>query len=295
MRSQKHLYSFTYDTIEVELSKLESKYIFGEADVDKLLFSDVFFDPSHSAFVKSRLDIICASKDYSTLIESIKAEAISVEGFKVEYLVLEGDPTEYANRLDKLRDIGYSIDGNPNYNKPTSTYALCKFEGTWYFGASIKDKFDWWKHQKKPRSYSNSIGMNTAKSLVNIAAKGNKECLLLDACCGVGTIMLEGCFAGYNIEGSDINWKICRNARANLSHFDYEARVFRADVKDIDQQYDAVIIDLPYNLLSKSSAEEVAHIVIHAAKLSKRLVIVSTADITELISSGIWREVFEAS
>lgn len=285
MRSYKHIYSFTYDTTEVTLSRLESKYIFGEVDTDKLLFSNLTFEPSHSSFVKSRLDIITSSVDYPTLIKAIKAAGIVVEDFKVEYLVFDGDPTDYADRLDKLKDIGYSIEGNPDYYKPKVTYALCKHDQTWYFGQLIKDKFAWWKHQKKPRSYSNSIGMNTAKTLVNIASRGDKQASLLDACCGVGTIMLEACFAGYQIEGCDINWKICRNARANLTHFGYGAQVHRADVKDIENSYESVIVDLPYNLLSKSSDEQVEHIVTHAARLSDRLIIVSTADISGLINS----------
>ncbi|HKM94743.1 MAG TPA: hypothetical protein VJY41_13920 [Prolixibacteraceae bacterium] len=289
MHINNYIYSFNYDNSESELCKLESKYIFNKEEKNKLLFSDIKIEPSSSAFIKKRLDIILFSEDYSTLINEIKNESICIEDFKVEYLVLDGDTTEYAERLKMLRDIGYSIEGDTDYYNPTITYALCYYECVWYFGVLIKNDFTWHKHKQKPCSYSNSISINIAKALVNIASKGNKEKKLLDACCGVGTIMLEACFAGYNIEGCDINWKICRDARENISYFNYIAKVYRSDIKDISLRYNAAIIDLPYNLLSCASDDDIMHIIESTAKITDRLVIVSISDITSLISKAGFR------
>ena len=284
MYKSKHIYIFTYDNTEDELCKLESRYLFDQEEQNRLVFSDVKVEPSSSAFIKSRLDVISKSEGYSALIDEIKKENISSEGFKVEYLIFDGDTTSYKSRLGKLRDIGYSIEGNPDYYNPITTYAVCCCEGVWYFGILIKNNFDWHKHNNKPCSYSNSIGVNTAKSLVNIAAQGDKAASLIDACCGVGTIMLEACFAGFSIEGCEINWKICRNARENLAHFDYSTEVFRADIKDISKRYDAAIIDLPYNLVSVATESEVFHIIESTAEITDRMVIVSTSDITDFIT-----------
>jgi len=286
MQINKYVYSFNSDLTERELCRLESRCLFNEEEKNKLLFSNVKVDPSSSAFIKSRLDIITSSEDYSALINKIKKESICVEGFKVEYLVFNGDTTEYAERLAKLKDIGYSIEGYPDYYSPTITYGLCNYEGVWCFGILAKNNFTWHKHKQKPRSYSNSISINIAKALVNIAAKTSKEKKLLDACCGVGTIMLEACFAGNNIEGCDINWKVCRDARENLSHFNYSAKVYRSDIEDISRSYDAAIIDLPYNLLSSASDSDISHIIDSASKISNRLVIVSISDISGFISDA---------
>lgn len=281
----RYIYSFNYDKNESDLCKLESRHIFNQEEKNKLLFSDIKADPSSSAFIKKRLDIISFSEDYSTLINEIKKESICIEGFKVEYLVLDGDTTEYAERLKKLKDIGYNIEGIPDYYNPTITYALCYYMGIWYFGILIKNNFAWHKHKQKPYSYCNSIGISIAKALVNIAAKANKEKKLLDACCGVGTIMLEACFAGNNIDGCDINEKICKDARENLSHFNFTAIVYHSDIKDIRKRYDATIIDLPYNLFSCANDSNILHIIESAAEISNRLVIVSTSDITNIISN----------
>ena len=281
----KYLYSFTYNHTESELCKLESRCIFNKEEKNKLLFSDVKVEPSSSTFIKNRLDIISFSEDYSTLISEIKKESICIEGFKIEYLVFDGDTTEYAKRLEKLKDIGCCIEGNPDYYNPIITYAICNYEGVWCFGILIKDNFSWYKHKKKPCSFSSSININIAKALVNIAANGNKQKKLLDACCGVGTIMLEACFAGNNIEGCDISWKICKCARENLAYFNYTAKIYRSDIKDISKRYDAAIIDLPYNLFSYATDNDILHIIEATAEITDRLVIVSASDITSLISN----------
>jgi len=288
MHTKKHLYSFVYDDTERALSQLESKYLFGQVSENKLLLSDTTITPSSSAFIKNRLDIITASANYDALIEQVKGERIKIEGFKVEYLVIEGDSTGYAMRLGKLKDIGYSITGVPDYQNPTRTYALCCYEGIWCFGILIKNKYDWHKHKQKPHSFSNSISPNIAKALINIAAQADKSKTLLDACCGVGTIMLEAHFADYTIEGSDINWKMCHRARANLAHFDYASEVFRSDIKDISQRYDAAIIDLPYNLFSTATEADLLHIIQSTADITDRIVIVSVSDIiTQITTTGL--------
>lgn len=286
MPTHQYIYCFSYDYTERELCQLESQYIFGREEENKLLISEHKVAPSSSAFIKKRLDVMFCFPSYATLIDSIKQAPLAVEGFKVEYLVLDGDTTSYKARLSKLREIGDSIDAIPNFKQPTMTYALCFYEGLWYFGVMHKDDFHWHKHKEKPRSYSNSIGQPVAKTLVNIASKMNKDSHLFDACCGAGTIMLEACFEGYTIDGGDINWKMCRHARENLAYFGYSATVYRSDIQDIEGQFDAVIVDLPYNILSHADDDQIQHIITSATAVANRLVIVSTTDISKFIAQA---------
>lgn len=277
------IYSFIYDNYESDLCKLESESIFNKVEHKKGILSEIQVEPSSSAFIKNRLEIISSSNAYSTLIKKIKNNKIRAEGFKVEYHVFDGDKTEYNERLNKLRDVGYSIEGNPDYYSPTIIYGLCHYEQVWHFGILTKNNFEWQKHKQKPCTYSNSISMSIAKALVNIASKANKDCELLDACCGVGTIMLEACFAGYRIEGCDIKEKICEDARKNLSYFNYSANVYHTDIKNMSKIYGAALIDLPYNLFSSASDDDLHQIIHSSAKISNRLIIVSTLDISEMI------------
>lgn len=286
MQNFNNIYFFNYNSNENQLCKFESKYIFGKEEKDKLLFSDIKIEPASSAFIKKRFDIISFSEDYDELIRKIKKEDIHAEGFKVEYIVLNGDKTEYPDRLKKLKDIGYSIEGLPDYHKPTKTYALCYFENTWYFGLLIKNSFDWHKHRQKPHSYSNSISLSIAKALVNVASYADKDKKLLDACCGVGTVILEACFAGFNIEGCDINRKVCNQAKENLKYFNYNTNIYHADIKDISNTYDAAIVDLPYNVFCMTDDENIAHIINATARLTNRIIIVSTTDISHFLEQA---------
>lgn len=280
-----YIYSFKYDRHYSDLCKLESRQLFGSEEKERVLFSNVKIDPSISPFLRARFEIIATSESYNDLLKKIEEEHIHVDGFKAEYLALEGEPVEYPERLKKLKDIGDRIHGEPDFKTPHIIYSICSFEGKWYFGRLIKHQKDWHKHRKKPCSFSNAIGINIAKTLVSIASKGNNKSYLLDACCGVGTVLLEACIAGNPIDGCDINWKACKHSRENLAFFNYEHEVFRSDVKDLEKSYDAVIVDLPYNMYAKST-DDIAHSIIEsAARLASRVVIVSVADIRDMIKS----------
>lgn len=283
MQATKYIYYFAYDHTESDLCKLESKHLFGVEEANKMLFSERDIQPSTSAFIKKRLDVCIMSEDYQKLLELIKKQNIQIDEFKVEYLVLHNDPTNYPDRLQKLKDIGYSITGDPEYYNPKTSYAVCNYNGIWCFGYLHKNGFDWYKHKQKPFSFSNSINPKVAKALINIASKGDKNKRLLDTCCGVGTILLEACFSGFTIEGSDINWKVCRQSRKNLAHFGYHTNVYRADIQHIIARYDAAIIDLPYNVFSIADDRIILHILQSATQITERLIIVSTTNIHHLI------------
>lgn len=286
MTNQLFIYSFRYDIHNDGLCKLESRQVFGEEPVNKFLFSDWEIDPSISPFIKSRFDIILTSADYADLLEKVKAENICAEGFQAEYLVMDGDSTEYRERLNRLKDIGYSIEGEPDYYHPTIIYSICHYEGVWYFGILNKHNPDWLKHKHKPNSFSSAINTDIAKVLVSTASKGDKTRRLLDACCGVGTAILEACIAGFTIEGCDINWKACKHTKANLAHYNYTAEVHHSDIKDLKGSFDAAIIDLPYNLYSFSNDDIILHIIGSVTKLTDRVIIVSTSDIKSLIEKA---------
>ena len=284
MPNSSYIYSFKHDVHHEELCKLESRQLF-EEELNRVLFSNTKIDPSISAFITNRFEIILSADDYDTLLEKIRAENIHHPGFKAEYTVLEGDPMEYPERLVRSRDIGTIVGGKPDFKNPVIIYSICKFNDVWYFGILVKRKTDWRKHQNKPYSFSNSLDIHIAKSLVSIASNGNKNVKLLDACCGVGTVMLEACYAGLEIEGCDNNVKAIINTRNNLEHYKYSSISYYSDVKDLTQKYDAAIIDLPYNLYSYSNDIITTNIIESVVKLTSRVIIVSKSDIEAVINN----------
>lgn len=283
---RRFLYSFKYDVHHTELFKLETRQLFGEETTNKVLLSDVEIDPTVSPFIKNRLEIILATEGYAVFLQKIEIEHIHAENFNVEYLILEGDETAFPERRTKAKDVGYRIEGEPDFTHPAISYAIGHCENVWYFGVLETHNPDWHKHKQKPCSFSNSISMTIAKTLVSLASKGDKNKQLLDACCGVGTVMLEAYCAGFNITGCDINWKAARDSRENLAHFNYETDVFCCDIAEHKTLYDAAIIDLPYNLYSYSNDTIAQNIIESTAKLTDRIVIVSIANIENIIKEA---------
>ena len=286
MPNPRYIYSFNYDYHHAELCKLESRHIFNEAVLNKFLFSNIKVDPSISSFIKNRFEISISEDSYSRLLDKLKEENICCQGFKAEYMLLEEDPTEYTERLKKLKDIGILIEGKPDVQNPSIIYSICNSNDIWHFGVLVKRNTDWRKHKNKPYSFSNSLCIHIAKTLVSLASKGNRTTKLLDACCGVGTVMLEACYAGLSIEGCDINLKSIKHTKQNLEHYKYTSRVYCMDVKDLTQKYDAAIIDLPYNLYSYSDDVITSNIIESTVKLSSRIVIVSKSDIEAVIKKS---------
>ncbi len=286
MPNPRYIYSFNYDYHHAELCKLESRHIFNEAVLNKFLFSNIKVDPSISSFIKNRFEISISEDSYSRLLDKLKEKNICCQGFKAEYMLLEGDPTEYTERLKKLKDIGILIEGKPDVQNPSIIYSICNSNDIWHFGVLVKRNTDWRKHKNKPYSFSNSLCIHIAKTLVSLASKGNRTTKLLDACCGVGTVMLEACYAGLSIEGCDINLKSIKHTKQNLEHYKYTSRVYCMDVKDLTQKYDAAIIDLPYNLYSYSDDVITSNIIESTVKLSSRIVIVSKSDIEAVIKKS---------
>lgn len=69
------------------------------------------------------------------------------------------------------------------------------------------------KHDNKPHTFSNSLDIRLARTLVNIAASDDKKVKLVDPCCGMATVVLEGLALGLDIEGYDISREISWSAR----------------------------------------------------------------------------------
>lgn len=281
------LYIFNYDYHHEELCKLESRQVFSKEVKDKFLFSEKEINPNLSPFIKSRMDVLASTDDYAELLQLVLQLNIELHDFNVEYLILTGDSANKSQRREKQKDIGFCIHGRPDFKNPKITYAICLHQGVWYFGELQKEDAEWHKHRQKPHSFSNSIGTIIAKTLVSLAAKGNTDARLIDACCGVGTVVLEACISGFHIEGCDINVRAYQHAVQNLEHYNYTAKLHFCDIKDLETRYDAAIIDLPYNLYSLTGDNNTAsHIISAAAALADRLVIVSIADIEDVIHAA---------
>ena len=280
---KKYIYVANYPPYEKELYKMEMKSLFKNDIEEKYFFSDIWFNPSRSPFIKEALKVIYEGDSVEEICNKIKEENLSYDDFKVVYVKAEEKNTTYEERLSSLRAVGFVITGEPDIHNPRVRIGISKIEDRWYFGEYEKNDFQWHIHDKKPYSYSNSLGLKLARALVNIAGGNDFNIKMVDPCCGVGTVVIEGMSMGFNIKGFDINKQICSNARRNLEFFGYNDVVKGMDIKDIEEKFDVAIIDLPYGLFTPIRPSEQMDIINSARKIADKLILVTFEDMDEFV------------
>jgi tRNA (guanine10-N2)-dimethyltransferase len=269
--------------VEQELCELETQSLFGIPFIEKGLLSDKRYDPSISPFLRSRIRILYRGQSSAELIRRMEAAPLVMKDFRIDYLRIQEEEPDFDDRFALLSELGMAIQGEPDLKSPGTTLAVTCYQGEWLFGEVVHNRADWQKHAQKPHPYSNSLGIKLAKALVNIAAQGDFSCRIVDPCCGAGTVLLEGLYAGYDLEGFDINKKVSWDARKNLEYFGFPQKAQCRDIAEISQTYDAAIVDLPYGLFTVIKDHTQSHIIREAARIASRVIFVAHENLEETL------------
>lgn len=283
---KKYLYSLNYPLYEKDLCFMEMRYLFDEVPKDKYIFSEKDINPSRSPFIKEKLSAIYIEETLEAIVRKIVENKISYEKFKVCYIKLEGGEINYKDRLQSVREIGLVINGQSEMYEPKVLLGVTQIEGMWIFGEYEKNDLEWHIHDKKPHSYSNSLGLRLSRALVNIAVGNHINLKLVDPCCGVGTVVIDALSMGINIKGFEINKQIARNAKENLRFFGYDNVITTGDMREIDENFDVAIIDLPYGVFTKTSIEEQTAIIETARKIADKLILVTFENMDSIINDA---------
>jgi 16S rRNA G966 N2-methylase RsmD len=268
---------------------MEQRALFGEtATPDGGLLSCRPFPPGRSPFIRERLDVRYEADTLEQLAARI--EGLPTEGrtFKISCIKNRAAP-DYAQQRLIERRLGAVIRGKADMRQPELLFGVVQAQagGSWLFGVLQQHESVWLRHQAKPRSYSTALSTRTARAVVNIALPYSGQELagkrLYDPCCGMGTVLIEALSMGIPAAGSDLNPLAVMGARANLAHFGYQETIRVQDIAEVEGSYDAVVVDLPYNLCSVSPLEEQQRILEQARRLSRRAVLVTTEEIEELV------------
>ena len=278
------LYFINYQDNERELCKMEMRCLFNREINEKYFFSDIDINASKSPFIKSKIKIIYSDESLDRMVRKIKEYNLSYDDFKVSYVKSEQGDVQYEDRLEATRKIGFVVNGYPDMHKPRNPLAVTKINGLWIFGEYERNDFKWQKHNDKPYSYSNALGLRMARALVNIAMKDNEEGTLIDPCCGVGTVVIEALDLGIKVKGCEISKQIAYNARENVEFLGYlRDTIVCYDMHKIKDKYDSAIIDIPYGLFSPVTLEEQKAIIHTARNICEKMVIVTFEDMEKFI------------
>lgn len=285
--NKKYLYNVNFQSYDDTLCAIEHRALFHEPFSEKIYFSDIAVNPSLSPFIKNRLEIITKVKTFDDLLAFVEADDSVVLDYKIKYLKLvSGDPYA-ADRKRYCKAVGMLFKEYVNFDNPKIVYGISHYQGAWYFGILTENNKGWLEHNNRPHTYSNSLKQNMARVLVNLVTEGHSNKSIIDPCCGAGTVLLEACFAGNPVTGSDINQKMAFSAEKNLKHFGYMADVSQKAIGDVEGHYDCAIVDLPYGHFSYTTVEIQDDIMLNAKRIADRVVIVSAEDIeAKLLGMG---------
>jgi Predicted DNA modification methylase len=282
---QEYLYVINYPPYEEELCEMEFQSLFHEKMISKYFITNKEIDFYRSAFIRLRITILKTSNHFKELVQYVQNKHFTYYDFKVEYLKNETTHVPYKQTIEYCKQIALPIDGSVNMHHPKVIIILTKIDDLWILGIqNINDQWD--KNENKPYTYSSSLSLKLARTLVNIGIENDTHLKVIDPCCGIGTVVLEALSMGVNIKGCDISREVSYQARLNLEHFGYNPLIInKMDMHKIKEQYDVCLLDIPYGLYCKYSEEQQNDIVKSTLHFTKKLVLVSGRKMNKYLES----------
>lgn len=287
-RSSRYIYPFACHETERDLCRMELQALFGYAvdPVGPYPFVDtpILIDPSRSPYLSLRMDVLISEVSWEELLRQAAELELNNRTFKVKY-IKNGDPRSYEEQRQMERQVGSIIRGKVEMRTPDLIYGLLSHNGHWTLGSCHSARSVWLEHKHKPQNYSTGLSTAVARALVNIAAPQPDGQHLIDPCCGMGNVLIEALSMGIDIVGRDINPLAIKGARVNLHYFGYDSKslVEIGDMNEIEDSYDAAVLDMPYNLCSVLPRDERIRMLTSLKRISVRSVIVSSEPLKEEI------------
>jgi tRNA G10 N-methylase Trm11 len=281
--NKRYVYTYMCHEDEKPLCDMELRTLSDSFPSDGFVLSQLKLDPSRSPFVKHRLDVWFEAEELKGIEEKLQMVDLEGQTFKVVYVNMKQDEASYDQKRSIEKQLGFRLKGKAEMKQPDLQFGIIYTQGVWRFGPLLDQKAIWLRHQKKPHNYSMALNTRTARALVNIAAPSTSDITMIDPCCGIGTVLLEALSMDIAIVGFDINPLAVVGTRKNLTHFGFPDVVRINNIADITGKFDALILDMPYNLYSKISSEEQRKLLVHARRLTRRAVVVSMEPLSAVL------------
>ncbi|WP_342542537.1 RNA methyltransferase [Paenisporosarcina sp. FSL H8-0542] len=289
-RTGEFIYTYAYTNDEESLCHLEMRSFFDMDTHTKIIKSSNEINPSRSPFMKERIEVIFEGDELSDILKQVEVVNMMESTFKVIFVKINDlaltEKVDYQQKREIEREIGMIIEGEADVHHPDMTFGLVPFDGRWYFGEYLKSEAVWLHHLKKPREYSTALSTRVARAVANIAVPKPDDVKAIDPCCGIGTVLVEALSMGIDIVGRDINPLVVLGSRENIAHFGLTGDVDLGPIAEVTSNYDATIIDMPYNLYTHATPEDQLSILKHARPFSKKLVVVTIDTIDHMIEEA---------
>lgn len=285
-----YIYTFAAHEDERSLCHMELRSLFGTDPQLPVFKSGVRIDPSRSPFIRERIEAVCEGDTVNDVaVQAADMPALPFS-FKVLFVKTNDLPAagkmtyEEQRKIERL--VGMRIKGKADMRRPDQVFGIVTMGGRWYFGPYVKNKSVWLTHMNKPRNYSMALPARIARAIANIAIPCPEGRTAIDPCCGIGTVLVEALSMGIDMKGREINPQLAGGARENIAHFGLQGEVALGPISKASPGFDAAIVDLPYNRVSKISAAEQFSILGHARRIADRVVVISIEPIDDMLAAA---------
>jgi len=279
---QEYLYLISHVLNHQELCEMEMRYIFNNSKSTKYHITTEDINVSRSTFIRGKVTILYRNTDFQDLKEEMLADNLKFDMYKIHFVKIDEVP--YQDRLISMRALGFTIEGSFAMSNPLVEFVLTKIEGEWIFGLYQPNPNNWIKRKQKPFNYSNALEVKVAKAIINIAINNNFGLKLIDPCCGIGTVLIEGREMGIDIKGYEINPLVKLHCNSNLEYFGFTGDVPKIDMHFSDEHFDVAILDLPYGQFSLTTKEKQISLIKKTTEIADKSLIISMEDISEIVS-----------
>ena len=279
---KKYLYLISQRLEYIELCAMEMRHLFGKTLNNNYHLTNDSIDISRSPFIKGKITILYIEESVEIIEEKMIQDNLFFNNYRIHFAKFDKVP--YKTRLQSMRTLGFTINGNFSFDNPNVEFVITKIEGKWIFGKLENNPNTWMQRRKKPYSYSHSLNVKVAKAVLNIAIENNFKLKVIDPCCGIGTVVTEGRAMGIDIKGYEIVPLVKQHCNVNLNHFGYTPDVTKTNMLETTKHFDVAILDLPYGHTSVISQEEQIALIRKTREISDKSVIITMNDMSEIIN-----------
>jgi tRNA (guanine10-N2)-dimethyltransferase len=176
---------------------------------------------------------------------AVRVKRVKECSSKAEVMVLE-------RKLGELI-LNEKTKAKVNLKNPNKTFVGILTSGKFIFGIKLAEilpkPFVERRPKKKPFFHPSAMHAKLARCMVNLAMPTTGD-LLLDPFCGTGSTLIEAALIGCRVLGLDIQRRMVRGSRRNLTHFNVKPEgVIVADAKNPPiRKIDCAVTDPPYGM-----------------------------------------------
>ncbi len=275
-----HFYLLMGPDEELDLARAELWAVAGCTPQGRVAVGAMGADVTRAAYIRLCGEQVATGSDWPELQEAVGQLELQLEGYRIE--VFRPGPKAAVSATELKKAIADLISGRPNLDYPRTELAVVVTHDGWHFGPIISRSAQRWRAGvRRPYHYSHALAPRMARALVNlVAAPGD---LLLDPCCGSGTVVAEALADGIHAWGMEISPALAHQAAANLRALRLSPNIFVGDACTIAGSFDAAVVDLPYGHSAPVAPGLHTDILLNLRSQVRRMAVVVGADERRLL------------